>query len=195
MITPIQSYSIGGSSAAPLNFVTSGQSRDSRYINSRLSDRTALSPNYSHELERTSVPEMLYDVLAEFKVFTSQVAMHLELTKRDALFRQLDLLLDPSEWPDEDLPPAIGSFRTMLRTVLFLAPQRMPSLGVSSSGRLIIAWTARDGRLTVDCYPNDRLRWSLTLSENGERRAAAGDSSLRYLRAELTPYDPARWFG
>jgi hypothetical protein len=141
-----------------------------------------------------SIQEKLFDALANFKIFTSQVAMHFDLQNRDKLFKQLDSLLDAEEWPEGDLVPELASFRTLLRTVLVIRPKKMPGLGASSRGRFVAAWIAGADRLTIECFSNDRLRWSLSVTEESERRAAAAESSLKHLIAEIAPYGPERWF-
>jgi hypothetical protein len=153
----------------------------------------AASTALAHRSKK-SIEEILFDTLAAFKIFTSQVAMHLNVEGRDKLFNQLDLLLDPEEWPREDVPPELASYRTLLRALLVLTPGKMPGLGASSRGRLVAAWSTRDDRLTIQCLPNDRLRWSLSVRDGSERRAAAAESSLRHLIPELAPYAPERWF-
>ena len=70
----------------------------------------------------------------------------------------------------------------------------MPGLGTSSRGRLVAAWIAGADRLTIECFSNDRLRWSLSVTEESERRAAAAEFSLKHLVAEIAPYGPQRWF-
>jgi hypothetical protein len=180
--------------AMPLQLVTAGQGRESVLIESRFSGnwRQPLQP--SADRSNKSTQEILFDALAAFKIFTSQVAMHLNVESRDKLFKQLDLLLDPDEWPPEDIPPELASYRTLLRTLLVLAPRKIPGLGASSGGRLVAAWSTRDDRLTIQCLPNDRLRWSLSVRDGSERRAAAAESSLKHLIPEIAPYGPERWF-
>lgn len=172
---------------------TVGQSPESRAIEERLARTVpgAVKPQRAQQ----SLPERLFDALASFKVFASQVAMHLGTAKRDSLFKQLDSLLDPEEWPEEDIPPELGSFRTLLRILLVVQPRRGPSLGASSRGRLVAAWTAGHDRLTIECFSNDRIRWVLSVGEGEERRIAAGESLLKHLVAELAPYGRERWFG
>jgi hypothetical protein len=136
-----------------------------------------------------SLAEQLYD-----NIFTSQVAVKLGPDHRASVFKQLDLLLDAEEWPESDLPPTLASYRTLLRIVLVLKPRRPPGLGTSSLGRLVAAWTTGPDRLTIECLPNDRLRWVVSVGTDDDRRTAAGESQLKHLVSELSPYGPERWF-
>ncbi|WP_156824826.1 hypothetical protein [Methylocystis rosea] len=171
---------------------TIGQSNESKVLEQSFAPIGRREPVAS-ETDK-SIQERLFDALASFKVFASQVAMHFDLDRRDRLFRQLDLLLDPEEWLDDDLPPEFASFRTLLRTLLTLRPTKGPGLGASSKGHLVAAWTSGNDRLTIEALRDDRVRWVLCVGEGVERRTAAGDTNLRHLQAELAPYDPQRWF-
>lgn len=190
----LQSFVSNGYSIPSSSFATVGQGRELKIVTSRFpgSPGQALLPRATGA--EKSIQEKLFDALASFKIFTSQVAMHFDLQNRDGLFKRLNSLLDPEEWPEGDLTPELASFRTLLRTVLVVRPKKMPGLGTSSRGRLVAAWIAGADRLTIECFSNDRLRWSLSVTEESERRAAAAEFSLKHLVAEIAPYGPQRWF-
>jgi hypothetical protein len=172
---------------------TSGHSPESQKIHKTIS--MAMEGTQSKVLANLKpLSERLFDALSGFKVFTSQVAMHLDTDKRDRIFSQLNNLLDAEEWPDNDEPPEFDSYRTFLRLVLLTKPQSGPSIGVDSRGRLVAAWTSNSDRLTVECFPADRVRWVLSVHDDSERRTAAGDLSLKHFRSEIGPYRPERWF-
>lgn len=141
-----------------------------------------------------SLEERLYDALAAFKVRTSSVAMHMDTDWRDKLFGQLDSLLDAEEWDAEDLPPDLHSFGTFLRMLLNMRPERRPGLAASSDGHLIATWTVGKDRLTVECLPNDEVRWLLSRCLDGETERAAGLTVIARLPEVLAPYNPAKWF-
>lgn len=141
-----------------------------------------------------TLSEQLYDSLAQAKVMTSKVAMHLDTSWRDKLFAQLDELLAADEWHDDDLPIEASSFATFLRLILHIKPERRPGLGVSHGGDLIAAWTAGDDKLTIECLPRDVLRWVLSCEVEGERERAAGETPVPRLPDVLRSYQPQRWF-
>lgn len=141
-----------------------------------------------------SLDRRIYDTLASFKIFTSQIAMHLDDAWRARLFRQLDSLLDTAEWDERDLPPTLASFGTFLRFILVAKPQDPPGLGATSDGRVVATWTRGSDRLTLDFFPADQARWSVSVGIDGETERAAGFVPIGRVMATLEPYGPARWF-
>jgi hypothetical protein len=87
-----------------------------------------------------------------------------------------------------------ASFTTLLRMVLFLGGRR-PGLGVTASGNFIATWTEGNDRLTIECKPQDRVRWVLLQNLDGQSESAAGETTIKRLPEVLRPYDPPkRWF-
>ena len=144
--------------------------------------------------ESKALSERLFDALSAFKIKTASVAMHLDDDWRRRFFSQLDSLLEKASWELDDRPPSVESFTTLLRMLLLFYPMRRPGLGATSDGFLIAAWTAGKDRLTIECREKDRVKWVLSCSVDGEREAAAGDSTLPNLKRILAPYSPQRWF-
>jgi len=141
-----------------------------------------------------SLEAKLYAALADAKVLTSQVAMHLDREWRNKLFRQLDSLHDMEEWDKETNPLQRASFATFLRTLHSIGMQRRPGLGLSYAGNLIGAWTIGANRLTLEFMPNDQVRWILTRDRDGALDRAAGETNVARLSNVLSPYDPGVWF-
>lgn len=141
-----------------------------------------------------TMAERLYNALADAKVLTSKVAMHLNSEWRSRLFSQLDDLLNVEDWHDDDQPVLRTSFATFLRMVLYQNPARRPGLGVSHQGNLIGAWSAGTDRLTIEFMPNDLVRWVLSCEVDGEKERAAGETPVARLPDVLRPYSPERWF-
>nr|WP_299503202.1 hypothetical protein [uncultured Rhizobium sp.] len=129
-----------------------------------------------------------------FKVLVSRVSMHLGVSWLEKLFAQIDSLLDVDEWDASDPVPNTETARTFIRLLLAMKVSRRPGLGVSNSGNIVAAWTAGPNRLTVECLPNDRVRWVLARVTDGETERAAGDGKIERLREILGPYTPAVWF-
>lgn len=153
-----------------------------------------LSQNLAAPRERT-LQEKLFDALAACKITTRQFAMLFDRDWHTRLFRQLDLLLDAEEWDPSDEPVTKDSFATLLRLLMILRNKRRPGLGIANGGNILASWSI-DGRdrLTVECLPNDRVRWIVTRPIDEENESATGQTSLDRLLGNLQPYNPDHWF-
>ena len=138
-----------------------------------------------------STEELLYDALAAAKIYTSQVAMHMDRIWRDKLFKQLDSLLDPEEWVEEDVPLQRASFATFLKVMFLFKPNRRPGLGLSATGNLIGAWTEDDCQLTIECLSSDIVRYVFSHSIEGDFERTAGETTVSRLCAVLAPFEIA----
>jgi len=141
-----------------------------------------------------AIKDRLFDATAAVKILTSQVAMHLDKKLRDKLFSQLDLIHDLDEWDRNDKPIKKLSFATFLKAILQIKPQRGPGLGLTYEGHLIAAWTTGQDRLTTEFLPNNRVRWVLTRTLDGEVERANGETTVARLHECLLPYHPGHWF-
>jgi hypothetical protein len=141
-----------------------------------------------------SLEAKLYAALADAKVLTAQIAMHLDRSWRDKLFRQLDSLHDIDEWDLDTEPLHKASFSTFLRTLHAVGAKRRPGLGLSFSGNLIGAWTVGVNRLTIEFLPNDQLRWAVLREYGQQPERASGKTTVGRIGAVLAPYDPKIWF-
>ena len=150
---------------------------------------------YSPDERKPGQAEVLFDSLIALKMITSEVSMHLDRDWRSGLFRQLDDLLNPDEWELGDEMPSVASFRTFLRMIIHNKPSRRPGLGATVDGNIVAAWTMERDRLTVECLPTDRLRWSLVRYVGDERISSANSCPAAMLRDLLSPHEPRRWFG
>ena len=168
----------------------------------RTATRALVNPTPSAYAQRVSRPthdgslaERLFDALAAFKLRTATLAAaHFNRDERARLFKQLDSLLDADSWDVADVVTTEASFTTLLRMVLFLGGRR-PALGVTGTGNFIATWTEGDDRLTIECKPDDHVRWVLVQNLDGQRESAAGETMTRRLPEVLRPYDPPkRWF-
>jgi len=172
-----------------------GAGREAGIIYRRLANIAAPPPTSPTEIEQAgaTLDEKLFASLGSFKIFTAQIAMHLDTEWREKLFRQLDSLLDAQEWDQRDLPPTLASFATFLRLMLLIKPEERPGFGASSDGKFIAAWTVGDDRLTLECLPGDLVRFSIVVTNDGERERVAGVVSITRLTEVIAPYGPDRW--
>ena len=139
--------------------------------------------------------ESVYDALAQAKILTSAVAMHLERVWRDKFFWQLDMLHRLDEWEADEQPVRLESIGTFLRAMMAVRPQRHPGLSLGRTGNLIAAWTSGDDRLTLEFRTENSVRAVLAVNEENKVDRAVLDTSAARLPRVLAPYDPSRWFG
>jgi hypothetical protein len=189
-----------GSGQSPLVMLEPAFSTQTKEIAHRVQAlRNSMSPG---SLRPETIPmssdrplqERLFDALADVKILTSQIAMHLDQEWRSRLFRQLDSLHDLDEWEDGE-PIQKASFATFLKAMLNINPERRPGLGLSHAGHLIAAWTADQDRLTVEFLPGDRIRWVLSRQYADDTERFAGDTAVARLAAGLAAHNPQHWFG
>jgi hypothetical protein len=141
-----------------------------------------------------SLHERLFDALADVKILTSQVAMHLEREWRDRLFRLLDSLHNTEEWEAGDEPIRKSSYVTFLKAILNIKPDRRPGLGLTPEGYLIATWTTGEDRLTIVFLPYDRVRWVLSRHYDDDAERFAGDTGVARLADGLMAHHPEHWF-
>jgi len=87
-----------------------------------------------------SLEVQLFDNGAQLKVSFSQIAMHLTTEWRTSIFEQLDFLLNSEDWQEDSALIEVPTFMTFLRFLIFAAPNRLPSLGISPNGNVLAAW-------------------------------------------------------
>jgi hypothetical protein len=137
----------------------------------------------------------VFDALADAKILTARVAMHLEREFRERLFQQLDSLHETAEWEEGDEPISLSSFATFLKAILTIKAERRPGLGLSHTGNLIAAWTTARDRLTIEFLQNDRVRWVLARYRDTDEPAQfAGQTHVSELVDGLAPHHPEHWF-
>jgi hypothetical protein len=142
-----------------------------------------------------SLKEKLFDVRAICKIEARKFSMLFNPDWHKKLFRQLDLLLDPEEWDCEDSPISKNSFTTFLRMSMILRKARRPGIGIANDGHILATWTIkRNDRLTVECLPNDHVRWIVSVPLGDETESAVGVTRLERLLSSLAPYEPEHWF-
>lgn len=140
------------------------------------------------------IEEQLFDALAEAKIWTSRVAMHLDSETRKRLFRQLDVLHNAEDWDQRDKTVNLESYQSLVRAIIHHSIDCRPSLALMPSGNLLAQWRDGNDKLTVEFVPGNRLRWLVqSHTEEGPERAS-GTSPLERLRTVLAPYGAERWF-
>lgn len=144
--------------------------------------------------QNQNLKDLLFDATANVKILTSQVAMHMEKSCRENLFKQIDLLHKMDEWEIEDKPVNKASFSTFLKAMLSIKPTRLPGLGLNFEGFLIAAWNVNKDRLIVEFQPNDKVRLVLSRHLDEEIERTSSQTTVSRLFECLAPYNPAYWF-
>ena len=139
------------------------------------------------------VEERLFDARANVKIMTSEVSMHINPGLREKLFHQIDMLHDPDEWEDDDIPVNNASFKAFLSGFLQINPERGPGLGLSHTGNLIASWLSDRDRLIIEFMPN-QVKWVITRFINDEPEQFTGRTKINRLFESLAPYNPEHWF-
>jgi hypothetical protein len=142
-----------------------------------------------------TLEERLYTALADAKVWTSKIVMHMGIDQRDRYFRQLDLMHDINEWHGEDRPLRLESYQGFIHFMLKVPGKSKPALGLTPKGDLLAVWLHGDDRLTVEFLDREHVEWVVSRHRGGVVERAAGKTHASRLLANLEPYDPAGWFG
>ncbi|QGP79986.1 hypothetical protein [Sphingobium sp. CAP-1] len=168
----------------------------------RVSDiiRPLINANYEGEIYQAaiqppSLAERVFTALADAKIWTSKIAMHISVADRDRYFRQLDLLHDCDDWFEDDSPIQLESYKSFIRFMLFVNSPSKPSLAMSSRGILSAIWINEADRLTVEFEPNNAVRWVVSHKVGELTERAAGTTTVDRLMHNLEPYNPQGWFG
>ena len=154
---------------------------------SRLESRSSNS-------QKKTLEEQLFDAVSRAMIAIASVGMHLDKQWREMLIAQINGLHDLAEWYKGDEPLGESSFRTFLKAILQIKPERRPGLGLSSEGNLIAAWTRGRNQLTIEFLRDDRVRWVINRSHDGESERFAAMISVSRLLSVLQPHDPGYWF-
>lgn len=114
---------------------------------------------------------------------------------REYLVHKLDWLHEVSEWDARDNPVTAGSIATFIQLVSHVKPVKKPGFGVANSGGLIAAWADGNSHLTVGCWPETHVQWTVVRFKTNTVKSASGICPPEDLLAALAIYGPERWFG
>jgi hypothetical protein len=159
----------------------------------QLVDPRQTAPEERLVLSRPLV-ERVFKALADAKIWTSSVVMHMDRASRDRYFRQLDFLHDCDEWVGDEQPIVIESYKSFIRFMLTINGNSKPSLALAPKGYLLAVWETNGDRLTVEFVSDDKVEWIVSRHINGRVERAAGTTSRDRLEANLAPYNPNGWF-
>ena len=140
-----------------------------------------LAPDQSGPTEN-SLELRLYNNIADLKIDFAERATHLPFHWRNVIFSQLDGLLSLEAWNEDSAFLSRSSFRTFLRFVTYVHPERVPTLGVDHSGNLIAAWMDDPLRVFATFLPNDSVGATLIgRTKRGEEELTAWSGPVQAL--------------
>lgn len=168
----------------------------SRPLSSRLSSTnnrgqsTWVVPNKDESLP----PEFkVLERAFELKILASQYAIHLTDERRKKLFNEIDRLINPASWYDDDILLTNGSLRAFLRWTLYSNWLPWTALGVSHSGNLLVSWRRGDDRVTAEVFPEDSIRWTAAVFQEGDQETAVGICVLKRFPAAIQSHLTKAW--
>jgi hypothetical protein len=134
------------------------------------------------------IEETLFNVLVGLKVSVSLYAMHLSQDARHKIFDQLDALINPADWYEEDDPPRQEAFQEFLKWLIYAKFFEWTSLGVSDEGHILVAWNTAQTLLTANFGGSGDVRWTARLQSDSGVEHAAGKSSLKFFEKQAQFY-------
>jgi hypothetical protein len=104
----------------------------------------------------------LFDARGQAKAIAASLSMHLTADWRTKVHRQIDELLEATEWDNDTGILDPRTMRTFLRFVIFADIKAVPSLGLSPAGNMVAAWRRDTRRLTIEFLPDDMCRLAIS---------------------------------
>lgn len=144
---------------------------------------------------KESIEENSFKNRMELKIQTSRLAMHLKREARDAIFSEIDYLLDPEDFDiSEDSLVSVKSYKSYLRFLTYSPNAKPATLGVAFGGEVIAIWAATDDEcektLNLEFLPDDRVKCNFSCVHSGElKEASSYIGSVKRIDDILTPYN------
>lgn len=136
---------------------------------------------------RNSDSDRLFEAVANAKIWASRLAMRFSPIARSRIFKQLDMLHDPDDWMDGDIPVQLESFKSFIRCMLIEAIDGVPSLALTPSGNITALWRFENLNLNVEFFPYDKIRFLATRKVEGDIERYAGSTVTKRLSSILGP--------
>ena len=136
----------------------------------------------------------LFSATADAKIWTSQVAMHLDVATRDRIFRQVDALHELDEWDDLDRTLNLEAYKSFIRAIVYHKVNSRPSLALMPDGNILALWRDGEEKLSIEFRPGNEARWAVQHRAYEGLERASGLCPLERLRILLRPYEADRWF-
>lgn len=117
-----------------------------------------------------NIDEIIFDERAKLKIATAKKALaYLDKKFKDALFAQIDLVLNEEDWEVSDPVVDVKSFETLLKFVLNHRPAEAPSINISNSGNIIATWINDNSKVRMECFPSEHINFFSVSFLEGEK--------------------------
>ncbi|NEI48626.1 hypothetical protein GR217_13055 [Rhizobium leguminosarum] len=120
----------------------------------------------------------LATVAMSLKIVTSRYAMYMGFAERERLFGELDYLLDPDGWYEEDKHPSLPSYTNFLKWLIEARRSDWSSLGFDAQGDTLAAYKRGENLLTAAFTPDNLVLWTSKLVEVDGTEISSGKSPL-----------------
>ncbi|MDL2405197.1 hypothetical protein PY650_05920 [Rhizobium calliandrae] len=120
----------------------------------------------------------LSSVAISLKIATSRYAMYMGFEERERLFGELDFLLDPDGWYEEDKYPSLPSYINFLKWLIEARRSDWTSLGFDDGGNLLAAYKRGENLLTAAFMPDEFVHWTSKLADADGVELSTGKSPL-----------------
>lgn len=115
----------------------------------------------------------------DLKAATGAYAMYLSIEERERLFNEIDYLLDPDGWAEDDVVPLPGPYVNFLKWLLEAKRLDWSSLGLDADGNLLCAYVGDRGTLTAAFHSSPVVHWTSNVMTEDGVELSAGQSPLR----------------
>ncbi|TCA70481.1 hypothetical protein [Rhizobium leguminosarum] len=115
----------------------------------------------------------------ELKSATGTYAMYLSFEERARLFAEIDYLLDPDAWVEEDAIPLSAPYVNFLKWLLEAKRLDWSSLGLDADGNLLCAYLGERGTVTAAFHAAPVVHWTSNVTTEDGVELSAGQSPLR----------------
>jgi hypothetical protein len=92
----------------------------------------------------------------------NKFSMYLPQEWQEPVFRRIESMLDFETWEEDGSKLDIASFTTFLRFVAFTQSKKIPSLGISGAGNLLVSWQTGHKIINLEFLGNDQANAILT---------------------------------
>lgn len=148
---------------------------------------TSRAPSRStvrHDIEVVRGPgEMLPASAMQLKQETAFYGMYLTFAQRDRLFSELDFLLDPDGWDEDDKLPRNSSYLSFLKWAVESKECDWSSLGLDGDGNIVASYVGDHGTLSAAFLSEDKVQWALRVETEDGLDVSAGQTPLRVFAA------------
>jgi hypothetical protein len=141
--------------------------------------------------------ERLNALSALLDVALSELSMHLGVSVREQVQRDLRRLTALDYWEEGESLPSIQSFSGFLQFLSLRSDLTPPAIGISPTGNFLAAWRAgKDARVTLEFLSENSVRWVLLDARDKQADrpiTGAGVVPIATVDRIIAPYGASAW--